>query len=178
MQRERAKSAYGYVESTRAERAEQPMSMLEAAIFFGVLSLILDGIGAVVARVIGLDYRALVCLLFFVLIPLIMAAGFVGARYTTTINGVWAGVMVAAINSVFSQIIYVAALPEYRAAVTTSAETQQAIPGAILGIVITIYVVVGGIVTILGGAFWGFIGAAIAQLGIFKPKDAYYADEY
>src|SRR5688572_22587700 len=87
MQHDPAKVAYGYAEPRRAERDDQPMSMLEAAIFFGVLSLILDGIGAVIARVTGISFLVFACLSFFVTIFFIIAAGFVAARYTAVING-------------------------------------------------------------------------------------------
>src|SRR5262245_38441271 len=106
MQRDPAKMAYGYVQPTRAEQSDQPMSMLEAAIFFGAFSLILDGIGAVIGRIVGISFLPILCLLGLLHIAFVAAAGFVAARYTTTINGVWAGIMVAAINSVFGQLIF------------------------------------------------------------------------
>jgi hypothetical protein len=176
MQRGPAKSVYGYVESTRAAREEPPMSMLEAAIFFGVLSLILDGIGAVVARVTGIPSLFAMCLSFFVTMFLITVTGFVAARYTAVVNGVWAGIMVAAINSVFSQLIYYAALPEFREVGYGSSQSTGVIStGSAIGMVLGLLIAAIG--TIIGGAFFGFIGAAISQLGIFRPQDG-SADEY
>jgi hypothetical protein len=176
MQRDPAKMAYGYAQSKRAARDEEPMSMLEAAIFFGVLSLIIDGIGAVIARVTGIPFLLFACLGGLATTLIIMVTGFVAARYTATINGVWAGVMVAAINSVFGQLIFIAALPEYRELMLSGSQTGDTV-GTASAIGMALGVVIGAIGTIIGGAFFGFIGAAFAQLGIFRPK-VEYIDEY
>ena len=176
MQRGPAKSAYGYVEPTPAKQGDEPMTMLEAAIFFGVLSIILDGVGAVIARVTGIHFLVAICLSFFVTMFLIMITGFVAARYTAVINGVWAGIMVSAINSVFSQLIYYAALPEYREIGFGSSEAGVISTGSAIGMVLGL--IISAIGTMIAGAFFGFIGAAFSQVGIFRPKEDDYADEY
>lgn len=176
MQRDPAKMAYGYAQSRRAERDDQPMSMLEAAIFFGVLSLILDGIGAVIVRVTGIPFLLFGCLGGLATILIIMATGFVAARYTATINGVWAGIMVAAINSVFGQLIFIAAIPEYRELAFSGSQTGNAVSTA-SAIGMALGVVIGALGTIIGGAFFGFIGAAFSRLGVFRPQ-VEYGDEY
>jgi hypothetical protein len=176
MQRDPAKMAYGYAESRPGESDDQPMSMLEAAIFFGVLSLILDGIGVVIARVAGINFIAVLCLGSFVTTIMIVATGFVAARYTAVINGVWGGIMVAAINSVFSQLILLAGLPEYRELMLRGSQSSGTVAtGSAIGMALG--VVLGAIGTIISGAFFGFIGAAISQLGIFRPRIE-HGDEY
>lgn len=173
MQRGPGGGAYGYAMPEPAEQGERPMSMLEAALFFGVLVLILDAIGAVIGRATGLHVPVLVCANVFIY----AATGFVAARYTATVNGVWAGIMVASLDSVFGQMIYLAILPGYRELLTTSAAAQRIIPIGIIGVVIVLYVIVLAITTVIIGAFWGFLGAAIAQTGPFRPKYR-YIDEY
>jgi hypothetical protein len=142
------------------------MSMLEAALFFGVLVLIVDAIGSVIGRAVGVQFPVCICLNVF----FYAAAGFVAARYTATINGVWAGIMVAALDSVFGQLIFMAILPNYRASMMASAEAQQAIPIGIVGVVIVLYVIFTAIAVLLMGAFWGFLGAAMSQVGPWKAK--------
>lgn len=173
MQHDPAKPAYGYAQPPAAERGDRPMTMLEAALFFGVLALILDGIGAVIGRATGLNVPVCICGNVF----LYAAAGFVAARYTATVNGVWAGIMVASLDSVFGQLMFMGILPGYRGMMLSSAESQQLIPGGVLAMVIVLYVIVGAIGTVIIGSFWGFLGAAVSQLGPFRPKVAYY-DEY
>lgn len=169
MQRDPARQAYGYPAPASRPTGEQPMSMLEAALFFGVLVLILDAIGAVVGRAVGWNAPLCACVNVF----FYAAAGFVAARYTATVNGIWAGIMVAALDTVFGQAIILAILPEYRAMLMSSAETQQAIPGGVLAVVAVIYVLVATISTFILGSFWGLIGAAIARSGPFRPKEDY-----
>jgi hypothetical protein len=164
---------YGYAMPEPAESRDQPMSMLEAALFFGILVLILDAIGAVIGRATGLNLPVCICGNVF----LYAAAGFVAARYTAVINGVWAGIMTAALDATFGQLVFMGILPGYREMMTTSAETQQLIPIGIIGVVIVIYVLVAALMTMFVGAFWGFLGAAISQSGPFRPK-VYYAEEY
>lgn len=53
----------------------------EPATFFGTLVLILDGV-----------------------------AGFVAARYIAVVNGVWAGIMVASLDTVFGQLMFISIL--------------------------------------------------------------------
>lgn len=172
MHRDPAKMAYGYAQPKQSSADEQSMSMLEAAIFFGVISLILDGLGAVVARVTGVSFLVLMCLSFPISIFLTIATGFVAARYTAVINGVWAGIMVAAITSVFGQLIFVVALPDYRDLVLNRSQTADVVStGSAIGMALGI--VIGAIGTIIGGAFFGFIGAAFSQLGLFRPRYEY-----
>jgi hypothetical protein len=177
MQRDPTKMAYGYVQPTGAEQGEQPMSMLEAGIFFAVLSLLIDGISAIIGRATGVGVLFCLCGGLFATLACCAGAGFVGARYTAVVNGVWAGIMVAAINSVFSQLIYIAALPAYREWKFLDSQTSGTVStGSAIGMVLG--VIIGALFTMFGGAFFGFIGAAFSQLGIFRPKDVYYADEY
>ena len=169
MQRDPVGRAYGYRESAAREAGERPMNMLEIALFFGVLVLMLDAIGAVVGRAAGWGIPVCVCgnVLFYA------AAGFAAARYTTTVNGVWAGIMVAALDTVFGQAIVMAILPEYRALIMSSAESQELIPGGVLAVVMVLYVFGATISTFIVGAFWGLIGAALSHLGPFRPNDEY-----
>lgn len=55
-------------------------------------------------------------------------------------------------------------MPGYRELMMSAAPSQQAIPGGILAIVL--------IVSMIVGAFWGFLGAAVAQAGPFRPREA------
>jgi hypothetical protein len=174
MQRDPAKTAYGYAEPTRAERGEQPMSMLDAALFFGVLAVIFDGIGLAIGRVTGIDAPVLACIN-----PLLyVAAGFVGARYAAIANGVWAGIMTATLDTIFGTALIFLILPEYRDMFQQSSSMGSRLPSSFLVVGIIFVFIIMVVWTLLAGSFFGFIGGAISRVGIFRPKDDYYADEY
>jgi hypothetical protein len=173
MQRTPTNAAYPYADPDPQQEGERPMTMLEAALFFGVLVVILDAIGAVIGRATGLNIPVCVCGNVF----LYAAAGFVAARYTATINGVWAGIMAAALDTIFGQLVFMAILPGYREMIMSSAESQQMIPVGVLAIVLVLYVFGATIATVIVGAFWGFLGAAVAQLKPFRPA-VHYVEEY
>ena len=117
------------------------------------------------------------CGSFLITLALCTGAGFVGARYTAVVNGVWAGITVAALDSVFGRLIYLAVLPEYRELSLRGARLPEGVGGGALTFAIVFTVIVGAIFTILGGAFWGFIGAALSQSRAFRPQTV-YTDEY
>ena len=177
MQRQPAKGLPGHADDAHATEGDRPMSMLEAALFFGVLAIIVDGIGAVVGRLSGTAGGLCVCGTFLATLAFCAAAGFVAARYTVVVNGVWAGIMVAALDSVFGQLIYLVALPSYRELSLRGSQLPEGVSSGALTFAIVFTVIVGAIFTILGGAFWGFIGAALSHLRVFRPQAA-YAEDY
>ena len=177
MQRQPIGANPGHGAGAPPEGGDRPLTMLETALFFGVLALIFDGVGAVIGRASGAGMPLCLCGTFLVTLALCAAAGFVGARYTAVVNGVWAGIMVAALDAVFGQLIYLAVLPGYRELALRGSQLPEGVSSGALTFAIVSTVVIGAVFTILGGAFWGFIGAALSQSRAFRPKTA-YAEEY
>ena len=177
MRRESIEVIPGHGDGAQPEGGDRPLSMLEAALFFGVLSLIVDGFGAVVGRVSGIGVSLCLCGTFLVTLAFCAAAGFVAARYTAVVNGVWAGIMVAALDAVFGQLIYFVALPEARELSLLGSQVPDGVASGAIGFAIIFTVIIGAIVTIIIGAFWGFIGAAISHLGVFRPQTT-FVEEY
>lgn len=149
-----------------AAEDERPMGLLEAIILCGGLVVILDGIGAVIGRLNGLDVPVLACLNLFFYI----GAGFIAARHYTKANGVWAGVAVAAIDAVLGQLLIAAILPTYRDA---PAELIAQIPDGFLIAIIIGAVLATMISVLIGGAICGAIGAALSHAGPFRPRYSY-----
>jgi hypothetical protein len=162
---------YNRAEVRASERAEsgQPMGLLEAIVLFGGLAVILDGIGAVIGRLIGIEAPLFACLNLF----LYIGAGFVAARYSTIANGVWAGIGVVSIDTVVGQLLLYTILPSYK---TASAGLLQQAPGGLVIAVIIGAVLATVIGALLLGALFGAIGAAISHAGPFRPKDIYYSE--
>jgi hypothetical protein len=151
------------IQAGERAKAEQPMGLLEAIVLFGGLAVILDGIGAVIGRLIGIEAPLFACLNIF----LYIGAGFVAARYSTIANGVWAGIAVVSIDTVLGQLLLYMFLPSYK---TASAGLLQQAPGGLV-----IAVIIGAVVaTVIGalilGAICGAIGAAISHAGPFRPR--------
>ena len=167
------RAAYPHANASRREQGEAPMSMLEAALFFGVLAIILDGFGLMIGRFTGADAPVLACLN-----PLLyIAAGFVGARYATVANGVWTGIMTATIDMIGGLMLTFLILPQYRDMFQESSTLGSRLPASFVmvgGGVLFVIIVVS---TLISGSFFGVIGAAFSRLKPFRPQET-YAEEY
>ncbi len=161
------------VPAREATPPDEPMGLIEAIVLFGGLVVIIDGIGAVVKRLDGLNFLALSCLSLFVSLALYIGAGFVAARHTTFANGVWASIAVVSIDAILGQSLVAVITPSYRELPT---ELLASVPEGFLAIVIVAAVFGVLISVLLTGLICGAIGAAIAGSAPFRPRYRYITE--
>lgn len=148
---------------------ERPMGLVEAIVLFGGLAIILDGIGAVIGRLVGINVPIFACLNIF----LYIGAGFVAARHSTIPNGIWAGIGAVSLDTVLGQLLLFAILPNYQGAITDQLKEAS----SSLLVAVTIGAIFGTVIgALIIGALFGVIGAAISHAGPFRPKYIYDYD--
>lgn len=147
-----------------ADADDEVMGLREAVILFGGLAIILQGIGAVIARMNGWTIAPTACLLPF----LYGAAGFMGARHASIANGVWAAIAVASLDSTIGLLLAAVINPTpYRG---FSEGMSAGVPGGVIFVVLAIGLVIGVISILISGSLFGVIGAAISHASPFQPR--------
>lgn len=157
------------VPAREAAPPDEPMGLMEAVVMFGGLVVIIDGIGAVIGRLNGLNFQVLSCLSLL----LYIAAGFVAARHTTFANGVWASIAVVSIDAILGQLLVAVIIPTYR---ELPAELLASVPEGFLAVIIVAAVLGVLISVLLTGLICGAIGAAIAGSAPFRPRYRYVTE--
>ena len=143
------------------ERIAQPLGLLEIGFLYGGLAFLIDGFSLVLTYGLHPFFAGLQCFL-----PLIyIAAGFTAARYTAVANGVWAAIMVAALDTICGMGLL---LFLQRAEMAQAAELMALLPSTALALIIPITVVGIVVRVIIGGLIWGGIGGKLAQS--FRPR--------
>lgn len=136
------------------------MGLREAVILFGGLAIIVQGLGAVLARLNGWSVAPTACLVPFIYAP----AGFMGARHARIANGVWAGVAVASLDSTIGSLLAAVINPaSYR-------RFSEGLPPGAPGGAIVFTLVIGIVFVLISGSLFGVIGAAIAHANLFRPR--------
>jgi len=159
--------AMQHTEITPHDRTEQSaaVGLLEIVALCGGVLILVQGFGLVFGRLSGTNVALLSCLSPFFYI----GAGFLAGRYATIANGVWAGIAVAAIDTVLSMIFAMFSLPsgfeQMQRQLTTS------VPAGFVGVIIVIAVLGMALNVLIGGSLCGAIGGAIAQSRPFRPRD-------
>lgn len=147
-----------------AQDRAAPMGLLEIAALFGGLSILLYGFGVVIERLSGTDLTALSCLMPF----FYGAAGFAAARYGTIASGTWAGIMVAAVNTLAQMVLVLLNISGTYGRIQNQI-TEQA-PAVFVGMII-VFVAIGMAINVLiVGSLFGALGGAIAQARPFRPR--------
>ena len=147
-----------------AENESAPMGLLEIVGLFGGLTILLSGSGVVFERLTGISLIGLPCLMPF----FYGAAGFAAARYGTIANGVWAGIMVAAIDTLAQMLLVMLNMSGTYDRVRSQIAEQA--PAGLVGMII-VFVAIGTLVNVLiGGSLFGALGGAIAQARPFRPR--------
>lgn len=140
------------------------MGLLEIAALFGGAGILIQGFGVVIERLTGTNLAALACLTPF----LYTGAGFVAGRYGTLANGVWAGIMVAAVNALAGFLLSLLNLPgDYRG---LTGQLAAQVPAGVIGVIIVAAVFSILLNVLLGGSLCGALGGAIAQARPFRPR--------
>lgn len=149
------------------DRSDQPamMGLLEVVSLCGGILVLVQGFGLVLGRLSGTNVALLSCLSPFFYI----GAGFLAGRYTTIANGVWAGIAVAAIDTVVGMIFSLFSLPSNFAQL--QGQLTTAVPAGLVGVVIVIAVLGMSLNVLITGSLCGAIGGAIAQSRPFGPRD-------
>ncbi len=143
---------------------DEVMGLREAVILFGGLAIIVQGLGAVLARLNGWSVAPTACLIPFIY----AAAGFMGARHASIANGVWAGVAVASLDSTIGVLLAAVINPaSYR---RFSDGLPPGAPGGAIVFALAIGLVIGVVFVLISGSLFGVIGAAIAHASPFRPR--------
>lgn len=156
-----------HTEITPHDHTEQSaaMGLLEIVALCGGVLILVQGFGLVFGRLSGTNVALLSCLSPFFYI----GAGFLAGRYATIANGVWAGIAVAAIDTVLSMIFAMFSLPS--GFEQMQRQLTASVPAGFVGVIIVIAVLGMALNVLIGGSLCGAIGGAIAQSRPFRPRD-------
>ncbi len=149
---------------------DEVMGLREAVILFGGLAIIVQGLGAVLARLNGWPIAPTAYLVPFIY----AAAGFMGARHASIANGVWAGIAVASLDSTIGVLLAAVINPaSYR---RLPEGLPPGAPGGVIVFALAIGLIIGVVFVLISGSLWGVIGAAISHASPFRPRPRVAAD--
>ncbi|HEY8600676.1 MAG TPA: hypothetical protein VIL85_19725 [Thermomicrobiales bacterium] len=142
-----------------------PMGLLEIVALCGGILILIQGFGLVFGRLSGTNVSLLSCLSPFFYI----GAGLLAGRYATIANGVWAGIAVAAIDTVVGMVFALFSLPSGFEQMQRQLGT--AAPAGLVGFIIVFVVILACLNVLIVGSLCGAIGGVIGRSGPFRPRD-------